>query len=71
MARYKTYNVGCTNCHGDRPVDDFLNKDIAAVAKKYKISEKDFDIIAKAFRDACERGYLNGLSDGYIEMAED
>ena len=68
--KYKTYYIGCTDFYGNNDVGDFLNVEIANVCKKYKVSEKDFDKIAKAFTEACKKAYSNGGDNFECEANE-
>ena len=68
--KYKNYYIGCTDYWGKGDVGNYLNVNIADVCKKYKVSEKDFDKIAKAFIEACEKAYSNGGDNRICEMEE-
>jgi len=68
---YKKYYIGCyTNLLGENCIDDYLNKNVANIAAKYNISENDFDIIAKAFENACKEAYYNGCENKKFDLEE-
>lgn len=67
MTKYKCYKINITDPYGENGVDDLLNGTIAEVCKKSGVSPKDFDVIAEAFRKACEKAYENGRDEERFE----
>lgn len=67
MAKYKDYKCYCEDYFGSWNVDSYLNKNIAEVCAKYKVSAKDFDTIANAFIEACQQAYFNGKDNAEAE----
>ena len=65
--KYKFYH---TDPFGNNDCDEQFNKIILPLLKKYKVKEKDIDVIVNAITEMVDIAYDNGAQNEYFSSTE-